>query len=110
MIDPEEITAVLEEILNKGEEPVPLHEPLFEGREREYITDEDLRDIVLAETNDRGILTRPAWTLMSHLPMFRDCPQMDLSVAESLERRIINIPSSARLGAPFCSVEGKGAL
>lgn len=71
---------------------------------------EELRDILLAETNDRGILTRPAWTLMSRLPMFRDCPQMDLSAAESLERRIINIPSSARLGAPFCTEEGKGDL
>jgi hypothetical protein len=26
---------------------------------------------------------------------------MDLSTAESLERRIINIPSSAKLGKPF---------
>jgi perosamine synthetase len=31
------------------------------------------------------------------LPMYRDCPRMDLSTAESLARRIINLPSSARL-------------
>lgn len=60
-----------------------------------------LRDSILEETNRQGIQTRPVWTLMNRLPMFRNCPQMDLSTAESLERRIINIPSSAQLGAPF---------
>ncbi len=60
-----------------------------------------LRDSVLEETNRRGIATRPAWTLMSRLPMFESCPRMDLSIAESLERRIINIPSGAALGKPF---------
>ena len=57
-----------------------------------------LRDQILLETNNQGIGTRPAWTLMSNLPIFKDCPHMPLPVAESLERRIINIPSSAVLG------------
>ena len=60
-----------------------------------------LRDSILEETNRQGMQTRPAWTLLSQLPMFRTCPQMDLSIAESLEQRIINIPSSAKLGKPF---------
>ena len=60
-----------------------------------------LRDSILEETNRQGIQTRPVWTLMSRLPMFSNCPRMDLSTAESLERRIINIPSSAKLGTPF---------
>ena len=34
---------------------------------------------------------------MHRLPMYRECPRMDLSVAESLERRLINLPSSAIL-------------
>lgn len=55
------------------------------------------RDDVLEATNHAGFMTRPAWTLMSKLPMFTECPKMDLSVAEDLERRIINIPSSANL-------------
>ena len=63
-----------------------------------------LRDSILEETNSQGIQTRPAWTLMSQMPMFRNCPRMDLSTAESLERRIINIPSSAKLGKPFVSL------
>lgn len=60
-----------------------------------------LRDAILEETNRQGIQTRPIWTLMSKLPMFLDYPQMDLSTAESLQQRIINIPSSAKLGKPF---------
>lgn len=59
------------------------------------------RDAVLEATNDNGIMTRPAWKLMPKLPMFRLCPQMDLTIAESLERRIINIPSSACLGGLY---------
>jgi perosamine synthetase len=49
-------------------------------------------------TNDQGIMTRPAWTLMSELPMYRDCPSMDLVVANNLVRRLVNIPSSVGLG------------
>jgi perosamine synthetase len=56
------------------------------------------RDELLALTNDSSIMTRPTWILIHKLPMFKDCPRMDLSVAESLERRLINIPSSASLG------------
>jgi perosamine synthetase len=56
------------------------------------------RDAVLSATNDVGIMTRPVWTLMHHLPMFGGCPRMGLAVAESLEKRILNIPSSAFLG------------
>ena len=41
--------------------------------------------------------TRPAWALMQHLPMYADCPRMDLPVAESLERRLVNLPSGAGL-------------
>lgn len=56
---------------------------------------------ILEKTNTRSIMTRPAWTLMHRLPMFSGCPRMDLSVAEDLERRLINIPSSSFLGAHF---------
>jgi len=59
------------------------------------------RDGLLAMANDSGIMSRPAWTLMHRLPMFRECPRMDLSIAESLERRLINIPSSAALGETY---------
>ena len=48
--------------------------------------------------NDAGYMSRPVWTLMHKLPMFARCPRMDLHVALGLEARVINIPSSARLG------------
>ena len=56
------------------------------------------RDVLLDAVNSRGIMTRPAWTLMHKLPMFADCPRMDIALAENLESRLINIPSSAVLG------------
>ncbi len=55
------------------------------------------RDAVLTATNDAGLMTRPAWTLMNRLPMYNKAPMAPLPVAESLERRLINIPSSSSL-------------
>jgi perosamine synthetase len=58
------------------------------------------RDELLELTNESGIMTRPTWTLMHTLPMFKNCPRMDLSVAENLGKRLINIPSSSSVGGP----------
>ena len=58
---------------------------------------EAIRDELLERTNSNGIMTRPIWKLMNTLEMFKECPKMDLSVSESLEKRIINIPSGANL-------------
>ena len=55
------------------------------------------RDAVLTATNDAGLMTRPVWVLMHRLLPYRDCPRAPLPVAESLERRLINLPSSAQL-------------
>ncbi|MBS0366239.1 MAG: LegC family aminotransferase [Proteobacteria bacterium] len=57
-----------------------------------------LRDSVLAALNDATYMARPVWTLMHKLPMYSGCPRMDLDLAESMEARIVNLPSSARLG------------
>lgn len=56
------------------------------------------RDAILTATNDEGLMTRPTWRLIHRLAPYAHCPRMELSVAESLERRIINLPSSAQLG------------
>jgi len=55
------------------------------------------RDSVLAAANDAGLMTRPAWSLLHRLAPYIACPKMELPVAESLDRRIINLPSSASL-------------
>ena len=56
--------------------------------------DRDARDALLKQTNDRGVGTRPVWTLMHHLPMYANCVRGDVSNAELLESRIVNLPSS----------------
>jgi perosamine synthetase len=56
------------------------------------------RDDVLRALNDAGYMSRPVWTLMHHLPMYRDCPRADLNTAERMERCVVNLPSSAKLG------------
>lgn len=55
------------------------------------------RDKLLQLTQDHQWLTRPVWTLLHRLPMYRDCPRMELIVAERLETSIVNLPSSASL-------------
>ena len=55
------------------------------------------QDSILKITNNNGIMTRPVWKLLPKLPMFKNSPKMNLSVAESLERRLINLPSSPSL-------------
>lgn len=60
--------------------------------------DIEVRDTLLDKLNTKGIMSRPAWTLMHKLPMYADCPRMDLTQAELLEIQVINIPSSVILG------------
>lgn len=55
------------------------------------------RNKFLAQTNDSGVMTRPVWELMNRLPMFETCRCGDLSNAEYLADRIVNIPSSVRI-------------
>lgn len=56
------------------------------------------RDALLKATNDRGVMTRPIWELMNHLPMYAQCRKGDLSNAEWLEARVVNLPSSVLPG------------
>ena len=55
------------------------------------------RNLFLDETNSQGIMTRPIWTLMYKLPMFKDAQCGDLTNSEWLEDRVVNIPSSVIL-------------
>lgn len=59
------------------------------------------RDHILRATNNAGFMTRPAWILMHELAPFKDCPRMDLTVAQTLSQRLINIPSSSNLGVLY---------
>lgn len=57
------------------------------------------RDAVLAATNEASLMTRPIWQLMNRLPMYANAHSAPLPVAESLEKRVINIPSSSGIGS-----------
>jgi len=56
--------------------------------------DKTQRDKFLEETNSSGVMTRPVWTLMNKLPMFKDAQCDDLKNSKWLEERVVNIPSS----------------
>jgi perosamine synthetase len=57
------------------------------------------RDEFLKLTNSNNVMTRPIWTLMSKLPMFKDCQSDGLENSLWLEDRVVNIPSSVPDGA-----------
>ena len=52
------------------------------------------RDLFLEATNSQNVMTRPIWTLMNKLPMFKDSQCGDLTNSKWLEDRVVNIPSS----------------
>ena len=52
------------------------------------------RDSILEYTNKNKIMTRPAWTPMHTLEMYKKSQKMDLKNTIWLEERLINIPSS----------------
>jgi perosamine synthetase len=60
-----------------------------------------MREEVLRQLNARGIQARPCWRLLPDLPMYRAAPvgRAGLDVARDRVGRLVNIPSSAKLGA-----------
>jgi perosamine synthetase len=61
------------------------------------LKDKVQRDLFLKETNDNGVMTRPIWSLMNRLEMFKACQSTDISNALWLEDRVVNIPSGVKL-------------
>ena len=62
------------------------------------LDNKDQRDQFLEDTNNSGVMTRPVWELMNRLPMFQDAQCGDISNAEWLADRLVNIPSSVVRG------------
>lgn len=61
-----------------------------------FLKDKRERDEFLQFSNSRGVMTRPAWTLMPDLPMYNQCQRSNLDVARDLSDSIVNLPSSFR--------------
>ena len=112
------LVAQLEQIeifLQDKRDLAKMYEKFFQGLDMEFITqpqnseanywlnavilkDRGQRDEFLHYTNDRGVMTRPVWTLMNKLEMFRDCQCGDkLLNCNYFEDRVVNIPSSVRV-------------
>jgi perosamine synthetase len=61
------------------------------------LKDRKTRDEFLDFTNKNGVMTRPIWSLMNRLNMFKKCQTDGLENSQWLEDRIVNIPSSVIL-------------
>jgi len=61
------------------------------------LKDINQRNDFLKITNDHKVMTRPIWKLLNKLEMFKDCQVEDISNAEWLEKRVVNITSSVRV-------------
>lgn len=55
------------------------------------------REVFLKYTNEHGIMTRPVWELMNRLPMFKNAQCGNLTNAEWIADRLVNISSSVLL-------------
>ena len=55
------------------------------------------REALLEEAHAEGLLLRPVWQLLHHLPMYREAPRGPLPIAEDQESRLLNLPSSPQL-------------
>ena len=55
------------------------------------------RETLIAACQQAGLMLRPAWHLLSDLPMYHACPRMDLTTTTCLANALVNIPSSAFL-------------
>lgn len=56
------------------------------------------RDELLDVSNKAGIMTRPIWEPMHHLPMFKNALMGPLTNTEWLSARVVNLPSSVVSG------------
>jgi len=103
----------LEEFVNNKRELADIYAAFFNNRNETFVKerpgsaanywlntilfpDHETQQEFLVYSNEKKVMTRPAWQLMNKLPMYRDCLAGDISNAEWLEARLVNIPSSYR--------------
>ena len=58
------------------------------------LNDHRERDEFLQYAHEQHVMCRPAWELMHTLPMYKECQRGDLSNAEWVAERVVNLPSS----------------
>ena len=60
-----------------------------------FLPNKESRDDLLKRANECGVMTRPMWTPMTTLTMYKDCQQYELVNTFQIEDTLVNIPSSA---------------
>jgi aminotransferase in exopolysaccharide biosynthesis len=102
---------VLPDFLKRKRVLAEQYQTLFSGSDFQFVTEPDYaqsnywlnaiicpdaesRNLLLKETNEQGVMTRPIWQLMHRLPMFKSALKGDLKVSECVEATLINLPSS----------------
>jgi perosamine synthetase len=105
----------IETFIEDKREIATLYKDFFEGSQYKFVEEpygtrsnywlnailtKDItqRDEVLEELNAAKVMSRPAWTLMHKLEMFKNCYRDNLTNSIWVEERLINIPSSYRTG------------
>lgn len=61
------------------------------------LSDKAEQQALLEYANNQSVMTRPVWTLLNQLPMFKHCFAMPQTNAQWLADRLVNIPSSVKL-------------
>lgn len=108
----------LEAFIVRKRELASLYEAHFSGSDIHFVTEpadcrsnywlnavicptRKQRDELLKATNEKGVMTRPIWALMNHLPIYAHCRRGGLNNAEWLEARVVNLPSSVLPNSAF---------
>lgn len=60
------------------------------------LKDREERDVFLAFSNDRGVMTRSLWQPLHLLPMYTDSQHDGLEQTLDLYQRVVNLPSSVK--------------
>ena len=60
-----------------------------------FLPNKESRDDLLKRANECGVMTRPMWTPMTTLAMYKHCQQYGLVNTFQIEDTLVNIPSSA---------------
>lgn len=101
----------LDEFVLKKRELAKLYAEFFESTECEFVSEPSYarsnywlnavicenvqdREALLVSTNNKGVMTRPVWQLMTRLPMYSNAISGNLATSEWLEERLLNLPSS----------------
>lgn len=88
---------------DKGNESFVFHQEMENTRSNYWLNTIILknaaeRETILGDLHAHKLMCRPVWKPMHQLDIYKKSPSMDLSKTENIAPKIINIPSSVKLG------------